>query len=73
LRRAEEAKPEAESKEETIKPDLKKVAENRKRSTGMTAANGRSTGVMTPAAAAELPVTSGQSCPKRIRKPFSHN
>lgn len=44
----------AESKEEKVQPDLRKVAENRKRSTGMTANNGRSEGVMTVGAAANL-------------------
>ena len=40
-------KEEAPQKEEKLTPDLKKVADNRKRSTGMTANNGRSEGLMT--------------------------
>lgn len=41
-------------KEEKLQPDMKKVADNRKRSSGMAASNGRSEGLMTIAAAADL-------------------
>lgn len=36
-----------EAQEEKLQPDMRKVAENRKRSTGMTGANGKSEGQMT--------------------------
>ena len=52
-----------ESKEEEIKPDLKKVAENRKRSTGMTSSGGKSEGQMTKLAAAELSVAEWKRLP----------
>lgn len=45
-----------EAKEEKLQPDLRKLAENRKRSAGMAANNGRSQGLMTQAAAADLSV-----------------
>jgi len=43
-----------QSKEEKIQPDLRRVAGNRKRSSGMAANNGRSEGMMTLGAAADL-------------------
>ncbi len=58
----EEAKP--EPKEEKLQPDLRKVAENRKRSTGMTANNGRSEGLMTMGAAADLSAAEWAKLPK---------
>lgn len=48
----QESKP--EPKEEKLEPDMSKVAENRKRSSGMAATNGRSEGLMTLGAAADL-------------------
>lgn len=42
------------SKEEKLQPDMKKVSENRKRSSGMAANNGRQEGMMTLGAAADL-------------------
>jgi len=45
---------ESKSTEEKLEPNMKKVAENRKRSAGMAATNGRSEGMMTLKAAAEL-------------------
>lgn len=53
-----------DAKEEKLQPDLKKVAENRKRSTGMTANNGRSEGLMTLAVAADLPAHEWAKLPK---------
>lgn len=44
-----------EVKEEKIQPDMRKVAENRKRSAGMAANNGLSEGLMTLGAANDLP------------------
>lgn len=43
-----------EAKEEEVRPDMKKVASNRSRSAGMTASPGKSEGMMTKQAAAEL-------------------
>lgn len=57
-----ETKP--EPKEEELKPDLKKVAENRKRSTGMTANNGLSEGLMTLTAATDLTAAEWAKLPK---------
>jgi hypothetical protein len=45
-----------EEKPEEIKPDMKKVAANRARSTGMAASNGRSEPQLTPTAASNLNV-----------------
>lgn len=47
-------KQEEKPKEEKLQPDMRKVAENRKRSTGMTGSNGRAEGLMTVAAATTL-------------------
>lgn len=54
----------AEKEEKEIKPDMKKVAENRKKSTGMSAATGEATGQITKAAAAELSVAEWAKLPK---------
>lgn len=53
--RKEEAKQETEAKEEP-RPDMKKLAANRARSTGMGASNGRSEGQLTQAAALDIPI-----------------
>lgn len=53
-----------EEPEEEVKPDMKKVAANRARSTGMTAASGRSEGLMTKKAAADLTVAEWKRLPK---------
>lgn len=56
-------------REEKIEPDLKKVAENRKRSTGMAANNGRSEGLMTLAhAATELTAAEWAKLPASEKK-----
>ncbi len=47
-------KQEVKEAEEKLQPDMKKVAENRKRSSGMAAVNGRQEGLMTLGAAADL-------------------
>lgn len=44
----------SEEKEEKLAPDMKKVAENRKKSAGMTASSGKTEGILTKEAAAEL-------------------
>lgn len=53
-----------EPKEERLQPDMAKVAENRKRSTGMTANNGVKEGQMTLAMAATLPAGEWARLPK---------
>lgn len=49
--------------EEEIKPDMKKVAENRKKSTGMTGSNGKSEGQVTKQAASDFTVAEWKSLP----------
>lgn len=53
-------KEEPVDKEEEIRPDMKKVASNRARSSGMTGSRGESKGQMTKAAAADLSVAEWQ-------------
>lgn len=55
---------EEQVKEEEVKPDMKKVAANRQRSTNMSGTHGKSTNMMTKAAAAELTVAEWQALPK---------
>lgn len=57
-----------EPKEERLEPDMRKVAENRKRSTGMTANNGRSEGQMTIGVAADLTSAEWARLPKAERQ-----
>lgn len=52
----ESPKEPTKEQEEVIKPDMKRVAANRARSSGMAGASGKSTGQLTPAAAADLSV-----------------
>lgn len=52
------------SKEEKLEPDMKKVAENRKRSSGMAASHGRQEGLMTLNAAADLTAAEWSKLPK---------
>lgn len=52
--RKEEPKKEEPAEEQEIRPDMKKLAANRAKSTGMAAAGGKSTGQMTKQAAADL-------------------
>lgn len=57
-RREEQAKPEKE-----LKPDLKKVAANKSRSSGMAAASGTSEGTLTPSAAINMTVAEWAKVP----------
>ncbi len=58
-----EAKEEPKEEKE-IKPDMKKLAENRAKSTGMTASSGESKGQLTKQAAADLSVAEWAKLPK---------
>jgi len=53
-----------EAKEEKLTPDLRKVAENRKRSSGMAAANGEKEGMLTKQAASQLSAYEFAKLPK---------
>lgn len=50
--------------EKQLKPDLKKVAANKSRSSGMVGANGSSEGVLTPSAAVNMTVAEWNRLPK---------
>lgn len=56
LKREEPAKETEDKGEEEIRPDMKKLAANRAKSTGMTGSTGKSEGQLTKAAAADLSV-----------------
>ncbi len=56
-------KKEEAKEEEEIKPDMKKVSENRKKSTGMTSSNGKSEGQVTKQAASEYSVQEWKKLP----------
>ncbi len=53
-----------EAKEVELQPDMKKVSENRKRSSGMAATNGRQEGLMTLTSAADLTSAEWARLPK---------
>lgn len=55
-------------KEEKPQPDMKKLAQNRARSTGMGAANGRSEGMLTKQGAADLTVAEWAKLPKEEKQ-----
>lgn len=58
-----------EGKEEKeIKPDMKKVAENRKRSTGMASSTGESKGMLTQQAASELTIAEFAKLPQEEKQ-----
>lgn len=58
--------------EPKLEPDLNKVAENRKRSTGMAANNGRAEGTMSMAAAADLTAAEWAKLPKAEKQRLLH-
>jgi apoptotic chromatin condensation inducer in the nucleus len=68
FRKQAPAKEEAKATEEEIAPDMKKVAANRARSTGMTGASGKSEGQMTKQAAADLSVQEWQKLPQAEKR-----
>jgi hypothetical protein len=57
-----------EKKEEKAKPDMKKVAANRQKSTGMTGSSGRSAGQLTKQAAADMTLAEYQALPAAERQ-----
>lgn len=61
------AETEVQAKEEP-KPDMKKLAQNRARSTGMGATTGRSEGMLTKEAAANMPIGEWSRLPKETKQ-----
>lgn len=58
----------ADTKEEEIKPDMKKVAANRAKSTGMASSSGKSEGILTKQAAADLSTVEWKKLPNAEKR-----